>query len=86
MPDVGNGKCGNKTSTVKWLNEFCRRNTESVHNMKSTFWYLPQCGKYNVNFPHCGNYNVYFPIHGKNYLKFSAKLEVKYYMFHNVQG
>ena len=49
------------------------------------FWYFPQCGKYNLNFPHCGNYNVDFLLCGKNGFKFSAKLEVKYFMFHNVQ-
>ena len=54
--------------------------------MERTLRYFSQCGKYNLNFPHCGNYNVDFPLCGKNGWKFSAKLEEKYFMFHNVQS
>ena len=36
----------NKTSKAKELEEFC------FHNMESTLWYFPQCGKYNLKFPH----------------------------------
>ena len=72
--------------TVKLLKECCESNTDSFHDIESTLWYFPQCGKYNLNFPHCGNYNVDFPLCGKNGWKFSAKLEGKYFMFHNVQS
>ena len=44
--------------------------------MESTLWCFQQYGKYNVD----------FPLRGKNGLKFSEKLELKYCMFHNVQG
>ena len=47
---------------------------------------FPQCGQYNLNFPHCGKYNVNFPLRRKNGLKYSAKLEVKQIMFHNVHS
>ena len=63
--NVESRKYAKKTSTVKELKEF-ERNTDSVHNMKSTLRYFAQCGKYNLNFPHCVNYNVDFPLRGKN--------------------
>ena len=58
----------------------------TVEFAESTFWYFPQCGKYNLNFPHCGHYNVDFPLRGKNSLELSSNLDVKQYMFHNVPG
>ena len=72
--NVESGKYANKTSKVKQLNKFVGRNPDSVHNMRDTLSYFPQCGKYNLNIPHCGNYNVDFPQRGKNSLKFSTQL------------
>ena len=43
--------------TLKKLTWFIGRNANSFHNVESTLWYFPQCGKYNLNFPHCENYN-----------------------------
>ena len=53
----------NKTSTVKYLQEFCGR--KAFHDMESTLCYFPQCEKYNLNFSHCGN--VDFPLRRKSH-------------------
>ena len=41
------------------------------HNVESTIWIF---------------YNANFSLHGKNDLKFLAKLQVKWFMLHNVRG
>ena len=75
-----------RTFTFKQLKEFCGRHSNSFHIIESTLRCIQHCGKYNLNFPLCGNCNVDFPLCRKNGLRFSAKLEVKYFMFYNVQG
>ena len=65
--------------------ECCARATSII---VSKMWKVPfdifqNVVKYNLNFPHCGSYN---PQCEKNILRFSTKLEVKSFMFHNVQS
>ena len=72
---IHNMESANKTCTVKLLQEFFGR--KAFHDMESTLWYFPQCGKYNLNFLHWGNYIVDCPLHRKNGKKLSTKLEVK---------